>query len=404
MIIKASPKAKLISFLISPFISLVVFFSDIGSRSTIAIIVGFFLLFGLSFNPVNENIDSFRYAKSFQSFSIHPDQNYAHALDMYFGDSSLKQKDYKDIYIYTMYYITAKIGGRNLHLLFFLFAVVFTFFAIKSFMFLVRCKYFKSSLPVYILAFLFLYSNNIFNINGVRFWTASWMAVYFTLQVMINKRFIYLLGIAILPLVHASMVLYWAFFFIGYILRFSKISVLSKFYIISFFFGEIGLQLIDLVFDRLPGVLQGLVLYYTESEWAQSKLDGSFYEALPMYVRILNEVPRLFEFILLFLASRKGELFKNKSFLGFTLVYFSCVNFCSIIPSVGRFFVVGYPFIIYIWVSNLNHLKCYNRFLYLMPFAYCYDLFLWFRYVSSVTEWPLYISNVFHIIKRALTS
>lgn len=404
MIIKANPGAKLVTFLISPFLSLIVFMSDIKSRSTIAVIAGFFLLFGLSFVPINEDADSFRYAEAFQSFSLNPEQNYAHAINVYFGDSGLNQRDYKDIYIYTMYYLASKIGGQNIHILFLLFALVFTFFAIKSFMILVKCTNFQNNWPTYILAFLFLYSNNIFNINGVRFWTASWMAVYFTLEVMVNKKYLYLLGIAVLPLVHASMVLYWAFFSVAFISRFTGIPLLSKIYLISFFFGEIGLQLIDVIYDRLPPVFQMLVWNYTESDWGQSRMDGTHDADLPLYAKVFNELPRLYEFILLYLASLKGKYFKDRSMIGFTLAYFSCVNVSSIIPSMTRYFVVGYPFIIYIWVSNFEELKGYKRFLYLMPVAYCYSIFQWLRNVESVTEWPLYISNFFHIVIRALTN
>lgn len=401
MIIKANPGVKLVTFLICPFISLLIYMGDIKSKSTIALFAGFFILFGLSFVPVNEDADSYRYAEVFNTFSLDPEQNYKHALDVYFGDTGMEQREYKDIYVYTMYYLASKIGGRNIHVLFLLFALVFTFFAVKSFMFIIRNENFKNTLPMYILAFLFLYSNNIFNINGVRFWTASWMAVYFTLKVMIDKKYIYLLGIAALPLVHASMVLYWAFFSIAFLFRFTGIPLLSKIFLISFFFGEIGLQLIDVIYDRLPPVFQMLVHNYTETEWGQSRMDGSHDSDLPLYAKVFNELPRIYEFILLYLASRKGHLMKNRGILGFTLAYFSCVNICSIIPSMARYFIVGYPLIIYIWVSNFEILKCYTKFLYLMPLAYCYSVFQWLRNVSSVTEWPLYISNFFHITIRA---
>lgn len=401
MIIKVKSGVKLASFLISPFISLMIFMSDIKSKSTIAIIVAFYILFGLSFNPVNERADSYRYAKVFKSFSSNPDRNYAKVLNVYFGDSSLNQGKYKDIYIYSMFYLSSKIGGQNIHVLFFLFALVFTYFAIKSFMYIVRSKQFQNTWPMYILAFLFLYSNSIFNINGVRFWTASWMAVYFTLRILIDKKYIYLLGIAILPLIHVSMVLYWAFFIVAFISKAQRISLLSKIYLISFFFGEIGLQLIDVIYDRLPHILQLMVWSYTESSWGQSRMDGSIDSDLPLYAKVFNSLPRIYEFILLYLVSLKGKYFKDSRMLGFTLAYFACVNVCSIIPSMARYFIVGYPFIIYLWVSNFNVLKGYTKFLYLMPVAYCYSIFQWIRNVGSVTEWPLYFSNFFHLVLRA---
>lgn len=386
--------------LLFPFFSCLAAFLNLKSRNAYIAIALFYLLFGLAFNPVNEAADSYRYAEDFISFARDPEGNLSYAFDTYFGDNSSDQDEFKDVYIYVMYYLAAKIGGTNVHVLFFLFSVVFTFFALKSLTYITRNSNYRNCLPMYILLFLFIYSNNIFNINGVRFWTASWIAVYLTFKILIDRKFNYALLLPILPLVHASYIIYVAFVVLAYLVR-RNVPVLCKIYIISFFFGEIGLTMLEYVNDFMPGYIQRMIWSYTESEWGQSRIDGTEDAKEALYARILFALPRYYELILLFLASRKYKSFKNKQFLGFTLAYFSLFNICAMIPSMGRYYLVGYPFIIYIWVNEYQSLKCYNKYLYLAPAVYAYTVFRWVRSVASVTDASLYISNVFHIIYNA---
>lgn len=386
--------------LLFPFFSCLAAFLNLKSRNAYIAIALFYLLFGLAFNPVNEAADSYRYAEDFISFARDPEGNLSYAFDTYFGDNNLDQDEFKDIYIYVMYYLAAKTGGTNVHVLFFLFSIVFTFFALKSLTYITRNSNYRNCAPMYILLFLFVYSNNIFNINGVRFWTASWIAVCLTFRILIDKKYRYVLFLPILPLVHASYIVYVAFVVLAYLARWN-IPALSKIFIISFFFGEIGLELIEYVRDFMPKYIQNMIWSYTESERGQGIMDGSEFLAVPLYAKILNALPRYNELGLLYLASRKYLSFKNKQFLGFTLAYFSLFNICSMIPSMGRYYIVGYPFVIYIWVNEYESLKCYKKYLYLAPAVYAYTVFRWVRSVASVSDASLYISNVFHIIYNA---
>ncbi len=387
---------KIILFFISPFLSSLVALKNIKSRSSLCILFSFFILFGLSFNPINEDADSFRYAEDYRQFYQDADNNFQRVVDNYFGEMGASEN--KDLYVHFMFYISSKIGGSNIHVLFGLFAFVFAFFCICSLRFILENPNFKYCLSTYILLFLFLYSNNIFNINGVRFWTASWMGVYMTFKIIINKDNKWFIGLLLLPLIHIGFLAYIAIFFIAFLLK-KKVNLLFKCFIISFFLGELGFIILDYLKESLPPLLQHMIWSYTESDWAVDRMDGA---TEPLYARILNSLPRYYELILLFIIGINRKSVKHVYKIGFTLAFFSIVNLFSAIPGCGRFYVVGYPFVIYLWIDNLKLLQKYKYILEFVPLVYFYSVFQWLRDVLSVTNLTMYTSNFFHIILRTL--
>ncbi len=392
-------RKKIIYSLIFPFISSLTAIKNIKSQSSILIIFTFFLLFGLSFNPVNEKADSYRYAQEFRSFVKKPDKNFKIIIDKYLGETSIGEEKIKDIYVYTMYYLSSKIGGDNIHILFFLFALVFAIFYILSLKFIIYNKNFQYCTAAYILLFLFLYSNNIFNINGVRFWTASWVAVYITFKIIIDQRKKWIWCLLILPLIHIGFSAYIIIFIIGYLLK-GRTNLMYKIFVISLFLGQLGFIILDSIKEFLPVLLQNMIWNYTESQTAQNALNG---EGEATYSIILTSLPRYYELLLLFIIGFNRKKLSPTPMTGFTLAFFSIVNIFSVIPSFGvRFFVVGYPFIIYLWVNSLPFLKKYKYILEFTPIVYAYVMFRWIRSIITVTPISLYYSNYFDIVLKSL--
>lgn len=387
-------------FLINPLISAILVLGNLKSKNSLFIIGAFYLLFGMAFMPVDEAADSYRYAEKFSIFSINPEQNLANSIDIYIEDPE-EGENVKDLYLYFMFYISCKIAGDNIHFLFFLFSIVFAFFSLSCLWYITSNENYKNCWPMYALLFLFLFSNDIYNINGVRFWTASWIAVYMMYGYFIRRNSFYLLWLIVLPLVHQSYLLFDVFFLISVVCRL-RINILIKLYIISFFLGEIGLHFTETVKDSLPNSLQRMVFSYTESDEAQKKISGEIASADPLYAQILNSLPKYFELIMLYLVSIAHNKNKDKRMLLFTLTYFICVNICAMIPSMGRFYQVGFPLIIYLWVDNFKTMTKYNKFLYFIPLVYAYPLLYWYRRIKEVTEGPIYFANPFYIIKYYL--
>lgn len=375
----------------------------IRSRSSLNIIVVFFLLFGLSFNPINEKEDSYRYAQEFKQFQKDPKKNIKKTLRNYdVKGENLSRDRVKDLYVHGMYYISSKIGGDNVHVLFFLFAAVFTFFCIGSLKFIIYNKNFQYCIAAYILLFLFFYSNSIFNINGVRFWTASWAAIYISFHILINNQKKWFWALIILPLIHIGFIFYILIFGISYLIK-NKIDLLFKIIIISFFLGQVGFVILQSVKSYLPPLLQNLIWSYTESKFIIDKANNLQNESA--YAIVLTSLPRYYEILLIFLIGLNRNKLCSSQVLGFSMAYFSIINIFAEIPSLGtRYYMVGYPFIIYLWINNLSVLKKYNYVVYLAPIVYSYVVFRLVRNILYDTPILLYLSNFFHIVIKFIVS
>ena len=388
--------------MLSPFLAAILSIFDIRSRVSRVLIFVFCILFGLTFIPEYIGADSFRYANTFHSFAKDPEGSWLTVYDIYVNhEGYYKYTIVKDLWVYAMYYIAAKIGGDNVHVFFALVAVVFAFFCLKCLKYITSNKYFTGNIYMVILCFLFLYTNNIQNINGVRFWTTSWIAVYITFKAIIDKKIGYALLLLPLPLMHSTFTLYWLFFAGAYLLK-RKLNVLFVLFWISFAFSEVGFALVNSVSSSLPGFMQEMIYAYTESNWAMARMDGSAYASTAGYAKFFNALPRLFELMMVALVLFRRKYLKNKSVAGFMIAYFCMVNFLAAIPSMGRYYIVGWPLLIYVWVSEWPAMKRYRNLLMLAPIAYCYNIFLWIRFIIVTTHWSLYLSNPLHIIYRNL--
>lgn len=262
-------RIKFILSIIYPLGAFLYSWKDLKSRSTYWVFFLFFIVYGLCFTAASETADSFRYVEDLRAFSINAGENFSSVVREFFSRDS----DIKDIFVYALFYLTDFLAGGNSRVFFALVAIVFGYFFLQSFKFITRDEAYKNTSFFFLLALLFFLSNPIYNINGVRFWTAAWIAVYATYQVLIAKRRIYVLLLAVLPLVHGSYYVFIAFFLIAYVARHAY-KILPYLFFISFFFTDIALQIIPDISGYLPTFLQNMIWSYTESDYALTRMSG----------------------------------------------------------------------------------------------------------------------------------
>lgn len=398
-ILNKDNKATLALFFIQPFIAFLFAISHLKSKYSFIVIFLFFVLFGFTFIAQNENADSFYYINEFNQYSSYSSHVFMNDIKDFFSFDS----DIKDIYVLTSYFIVSKLT-KNYHILMALWAAIFSFFYLKSFRFFVHLPEFKKSIVVSLLAFLFLYSNNIFNINGVRFYTAAWVAVYIIFEIIVNKNYKFAFLSIITPFIHTSYL-----FFVGvlvvYLLtrRFEKTWMILFFF--SFFLSEISFQLVDYYKEYMPLAVQNMIWSYTSVENLTEK--QRILENLPTYSKILNSLPRYFlnSLMIVFIYQNKQvRLLKTGRFVFvFLIIWMTFVNFTMAIPSFGgRFMTLSVPFICYLCLLSFRHIPILPRLIYFIPFVYSYSLLYWFRNIISVTD-PLLIISVFpHLIIKNL--
>lgn len=361
---------------------------DIRDGYSHKLLYAWFIIFGVGFCAVNEAEDSFRYVKDFNRVCHYSLERYTHEVAYWLTFDG----GTKDVYALTVNYFVGQFTD-NYHWTFFIYAIVFGLFYIKSLK--IFLKYTKrNDWLFYSLLFLFCYSNPIFNINGVRFWTSAWIGVYVGLKLFVEKQYRYLPLLLLMPIIHGSSVIWVALLGVAWLSRYFQNIWIVLFIASSFVSAMTYLPLMDRYTDMLPQFMQNQIWSYTESEMAQERLAGHSQYG-KAYADFLIALPGYFSLLLsyLLIINRKmiNAVKTNKILLSVFLSLSAMTNFLSTIPSVGRFRAMIIPFLVIIWLQNADILKKYNHLFYAVPAIYAYSLLYWFRRMISVTELYLYV-------------
>ena len=367
-------KEKAILFIINPFVAFLYSMQDVKTRSSYIVFFMFCVLFGWMFIAETEHLDSYRMKLMFLQFTAAPDLAIIRVLKDYFTPDSLE----KDVYRYLLCWLAAKMGGSNYHYFFMLAAIGFSYFYLKSMWFVTQNRHFQQNVYMLILLLIFTFSNSIFNINGLRFYTAAWIGVYALFKLVVDHNYLYFLLMAVLPLVHGAMPVLWVIFVVCWLLR-KHIRIILPLLFLSFFISAISLQAVEIVQPFMPAYVQQMIWAYTQSAMAENMMEGS---SEPLYARILFFLPSLFYLAMniIIIKERKAIILNSgNEILGFCLALYTLTNFLTAIPSAGRLTILVIPFLVYLWVDNYEVLKKYDRFLLLYPIMCLYVFFRFFR-------------------------
>ncbi len=393
---KLKKSGDFLLFLINPLIAAARGFVNIRNRQSLFVIMGWFLVFGMGLSDLNELADSYSYIHEFRLAQNMDFHQYKSMLEDYLTFES----NTKDIYTLTVTFLISRVTD-NYHVLYIFYALVFGCFYLMSLKILLRYPI-SNDVVFYALLFIFCFSNPIFNINGVRFWTAAWICVYSTLSFIVDKKYWKLLLLLIIPLIHIS-ALIWVMLVLIYIItkRFQKVWVVL--FLLSSFFSIVSyLDIVSSNINVLPPVIQAMIHSYIESDRAQEIMEGS---NLPLYATILSNLPGYFRLILSYiLIVYSGKINRTKiSSNLFTayLVVGSFVNYTASVPSVGvRFQHLTYPLLVILWAMNDDYLVKYKKLFYFVPVVYAYSILYWLRYMASITYLDIYIAPLpYSIIK-----
>lgn len=392
-------KLSLFLFFIHPFFAFLIALRHLKSKHSQLVLLLFFTLFGYTFIAENEAADSFHYIAEFNSYLSSTSFSYIRDINEYLTfETSIK-----DIYTITTYFLVSRFTS-NYHVLMAVWAFIFSLFFLKAFKFFTKRPEFKKSIYTAILVFLFIFSNNIFNINGVRFWTAAWLSVYVIFEVIVNKNSIFILLSFIAPLIHVSYIVLPIILLLSTTTnKFEKAFVYL--FIISFLFGELSVQLVQNYKSILPQTFQNIIWSYTESDLTAERVKSIVNE--PLYARILNAFPRfLLNIFMIMLILRKQYFKMNKEAYAvfmFLLLWLSFCNFTMAIPSFGgRFMVLAFPLMAYLLLLTYSNIKILKKSLLLIPIAFSYVLFIWLRQMILVTDPYLILSFFPHILLKDL--
>lgn len=386
---------KYLLFLIWPLAGFIFSLRRLKSKSSHLVIFLFGLLYAFSFkvpfgSTLDMAMDAARYRVKFARYFGSSQYQYFQGLEDFFSFEG--ERDY---YFDTLAFFVSRFT-ENYHAMFLVVGLVFAYFAMKSFRFLTSEEKFRFSIACFILAYLFMFKQ-IFSINGVRFWTAYWIAVYSIFQIHVNKKERFYILALVTPFVHAG---YWLFLVIlllgRYFRRFEKVWVILFF--ISFAVSSVVVEVIQYSIDSLPPVL---------AQFAERKIDpekfieerGVVQRSFKTGVRVLINI-----MVILFIRNSKEikANLKTKNLYLFLLIWMTFANFTMPAPSLGsRFIQLSYPLIAYIWLVNFYKVK-YIKFVYIIPVVFLFDIFIQTRRYFSVLPNEFFISNAFSLILKNL--
>ena len=286
----------------------------------------------------DSNLDSYRYVEQFIAIT----QGYTVSIF-----DNLK-RGIIDIYsIISMEFIA--LFSNNPHVLFALWAAIFGYFTGAVVNVIEKTIPRKSLFLIYVSIVVIILLNPPTNINGVRFWTAIWIAFAGILEYEIcsRKRGMFFIGLT--PLVHTSFLLFIVIYIIYRLVRHSKLTILLILFVISYILSYlISSTFIADIISNYLGPVSHFSAYIDESyvnEINEGKVSRS---ALNIF---MTSLPKLFMILFSVFAIKYKKVMPN-SFLDkalhFLFVYMTIVNILGVVPSVSRFDKLGYFIFLYI--------------------------------------------------------
>lgn len=394
---------KIILFGISPFFSFIYSFWRLNTKSSFLVFLLTGMFFGMSFTvSPNDIIDGARHRVYFELDYFITFKDYQEIIYNYLTfDNSVK-----DLYRHTVSFFVSRFTN-NYHWYFFIIAIIYGYFSLKSLRYLTSIRYYKLSISFIILIFIFLIQANIFNINGVRFWTAGWVAIYTIFGLFVSKKLKFLFLLLFTPIIHIAFwiipLLVLCAVLFDKVLRFkSKDIILYNFYFLSFVFSIFSTSVLSTISNRLPSVFSNLISSYLDEDY-MSEINDFERTMTGMYFRIAKLI--FVNLMMVFLIYHNKLIVRDsnvKLLFFFTLITFSFVNIFMFIPSLGtRFFGFILPFIAFLWGYCFKGEK-YKLFLLFVPIVFFRDIYLHYLYFSSVLDPFDFISSPFYLIYNHL--
>jgi len=229
--------------------------------------------------------------------------------------------------------------------LFALFGAVFGFFYAQNIWLLLKRVNIKVGFVLFLFMLGFALTNPIWNINGVRMWTAAQVFMYGVLLYFLEEKKVRgIIWISISILFHFSFLfpvsLFFAFIFIP-----DYLLVYFIFYLLTTLVKEINLIAVRDSLSFLPEVFQPRVDIYTNQDYAVSLKESA--SQLAWHVRFAQIAGRIVIYswvISAFITQRYWQPYTQKIYkrlFAFALFIAGFANIASLVPSGGRFLTIA---------------------------------------------------------------
>jgi hypothetical protein len=287
------------------------------------------------FNPVGgSGSDGIRYAAALVTMYYNP-------LDLstimgYFYVEGGKL----DIYQVIVTFFTS-LFTKDPHYLFLLFAIVFGYFYSRNiWLILNKCTNENLKWWVWLIIIAYIFINPVWNINGVRMYTAMHVFFYGVLSYYLSDNKKKIFWVFLSPFFHFSFFIPAIFFAVYLFLPKSNLTIYFILFFCSSVFNEIQIESIrNYIESYVPAIFNRKLNSYMNENYAIAAKEGK--ESFALYILISKKLVKVFVYsiIVLFWINSK-KLFENKTHKSFLTMYLfmgSIFQFLSSIPSFHRF-------------------------------------------------------------------
>lgn len=332
----------LIFFIIWPFAALITALRRFREPFAKTIFWLFCTYFGFVFiyaDPYGKgNADSARYAKHLIELHSEP-VSFNKLVDSFYDPAS----GLTDIYQPFITWLVSIFTG-NPHILFMVFAIIFGYFFTQNiWIFLTRIK---NNVGFFLFLFVtaFALVNPIWQINGVRMYTAAQVFLYGCLIYLIEEKKKGILWAVSSILMHFSFMFPVALLF-AYILLPRNLWILFLFFVAASFVKEINIKAVRELLSFMPDVFQPKIESYTSEPYVKRVLLAR--QEIAWHVKFADIAGRIIVYawtLIVFLNRKKWLETHHEMFKVFTLALFigGFAQIASLIPSGGRFISVAY--------------------------------------------------------------
>lgn len=375
------------------------------SRSSLIVFFIFGLLFGWSLEfQGGMFMDIVNIVERFRAQQVTTSSDLGHTIKYFFSGDG---KD-KDLYNIIINWITLQFTN-NYHYMYVIAGIPFMLLMMGSLKTITSMSKFKNNFYCILVVILFILPKDFFSLQNFRFGTASWLAIYCTINYFSHLgrgSLKFLIGLLCTPLIHSAFYFYDLIFAIYALAEFTNITYRMAF---AFFCCTIPFAFFN--FDVMS-VVNVNILPGNLSKWAELYLSESAVANFGTYNLTSSRMYLVCTFgkfisyfygtyILTKTLSRRNSKELN-SFMVFFLIFFGCVNMVQFVPVLGfRFFDIARILFIYLWFIEEYPRK--NSYLLIIMLFCTYDIFYSGidHYARSVDP-SFWTSNIFSIIGKYL--
>jgi hypothetical protein len=322
----------------------------------------FFILFGFYFgfsfivpsSKTTEAYDSEFYAVQLKEYHFN-DITFRELVNGFYSIETGQTDIYQPIVTWGVSVFT-----DNYHVLFAVYGLVFSLFLAKiTWLMIKMANVEQKGFAIYILL-TFVLINPLWNINGVRMWTALNVFLYGVIVFYFKNRTKGVIFILLSCLVHVSFVIPVLFFFVSLCISKIKISHFFLLFIISFLFKGLPPTMLTSLSAFLPEFIRYKLDFYTDPNTVSLVAENAENTSLFILASQFSQSFIRFLLLIYMYIFYKKQIVDNKKqlfFYKYLLLTICWVNMTAIIPSFGRFQSISLMLSMFFFLINLSFLN-----------------------------------------------